>query len=497
MFNKTSPAIALSAIALLAPLCASAQWTPQATQLLNFCLANPNDCSISINHISGGWQKDYHGTRLNVLASTFKLVPLIAYGEAVASGRLNPNTVVSRDQWAEFWTGQDGGALSKAWNRLGQPQTVTLDQMAGAMIQESDNATPDYLLDKLGAGAMQDVIARYAPGYLDTPESIGAMFTAWMGMPGSPFTGATYLADDSGMGAFGYHQKLDGLFSYLHDPAHVQAQRTFVCATLPWQAPPPSCTFGSGITEAVQRALLTGYFPESNTRTYTQLMTGLLKRNLLPQHVQSVIEPHLEWWLSTPTGQGFRRYGAKGGSLGTAQGYAVLTWTSYVETTQGAEAVVTIHLRDSAYGSNILQALGPGMAHFADALVEDPAFAASVRSQLPEDAPLPDLIPRVTYVESDFPKGKPTQLKVLNIGTAATTRATTLAVYLAPTSQIPPNAAPSFTFLVPPLAPGREVDFKITRDFGQYIITVVDPQNLIVESDKQNNIQYEKSFALK
>ena len=70
-----------------------------------------------------------------------------------------------------------------------------------------------------------------------------------------------------------------------------------------------------------------------------------------------------------------------------------------------------------------------------------------------------------------------------------------MAVYLAPTSQIPPNATPSFTFLVPPLAPGREVDFKITRDFGGYIITVVDPQNLIVESYKQNNIQYEKSWA--
>jgi hypothetical protein len=510
---------------LLTPLRAFGQWTPQATELLNYCLANPDNCSISINHITGGWRSDYHGTRLNVLASTFKVVPLIAYGKAVGSGQINPQTVVSRDQWAEFWTGQDGGALSSAWNSLGQPQNVTLDQMVGAMMRYSDNATPDYLLDKLGADAMQKVITVYfidsakerlpGPFYVDSPKSIGALFTSWMGTPTAPLAGAANVTDYSGIEPFGYRKELDSLFTSLHNPSVVQAQRNFVCAAPPWQPAPPPCTFGSGITEPVHRALETGYFPKSNTRTYTELMTGLLERNLLPPHVQAVVEPHLEWWLNAGAGQTFRRYGAKGGSLGTGLGpcsalpsgcLTVLTWTTYVETQQnapgsshGVQAVVTIQLRDPVLGSNALPALIPGVQHFADALVLDPAFAATVRAELPNDPPLPDLIARITALGPDRAgKFSPTRIEVLNIGTADTSRSTLLSLFFSTSSTPPPGAIPVDTAVIPPLRPGGSTSFTFNLNHGgQFLISVVDPQNLIVESDKQNNVQYEKLWELR
>jgi len=519
-----SAEMALLAVTLLTPFRAFGQWTPQATTLLNYCRQNPNNCSMSINHITGGWRRNYNGTRLNVLASTFKIVPLIAYGEAVARAQMNPQTMVSRDQWAEFWTGQDGNALRDAWIRLGQPQSVTLDQMVGAMLIESDNATPDYLLDKLGEGAMQQVITGYfidsgkerlpGPFYVDPPESIGALYTSWMGTPTAPLTGALNIADYSGIESFGYRKQLSGLFSALHDPARVQAQRSFVCQTLPWQTPPPSCTFGSGITEPVHRALTTGYFPKSNTRTYTELMTRLLEKNLLPQRVQAVVEPHLEWRLSTKDGQGFRRYGAKGGSFGTGLGVCsappncltVLTWTAYVETQQnvpgtnhGYQAVVTIQLRDPVNGSNALQALSPGVKHFADAIVLDPAFAATVFNQLPDDPPLPDLIARITDLgPDDAGKFRPTKIEVLNIGTAATKQATQLSVFLSNGSQINPGDAPAYTFQIHPLRPGGVVTFTFNLiQRGKFVIVVVDPHNLIEESDKQNNVQYEQLLWLK
>ncbi|HKA02108.1 MAG TPA: serine hydrolase, partial [Candidatus Solibacter sp.] len=479
-------ATTIFALTLFTPRQVSAQWTPQATEVLNYCLLNSNNCSISVNHITGGWRRNYHGTRLNVLASDFKLIPLIAYGEAVAGGRVSPKQTVSRDQWAKFWTGQDGGALNAAWNRFGQPLTVTLDQMVNAMLRESDNATPDFLLDLLGPTAMQDAINRHVPGYVDTPQSIAGLFTSWMGDPASPFSGSVNTLDYSGIESYGYRKEVGGLFSMLHDPAAVQAQRTFVCATLPWQTPPPSCTFGSGITEQVQRPLETGYFPKSNTRTYTDLMTGLLNRNLLHPAVQAVIEPHLEWRLATATGQTFRRYGAKGGSLATGQGYAVLTWTCYAETQQnapgsnrGTEVVVSIQLKDPVLGSNALQALIPGVTHFADALALDPLFAAIVRTGLADDAPLPDLIARIDTLGPDIPRGTPTHVQVLNIGTAPTQRPTTLSLYLSNTSTLTPGAAANFSATVPPLRPGQSIThtFQITN--GKFLITVVDPQNLI------------------
>ncbi|MDI9951641.1 serine hydrolase [Rhodococcus sp. IEGM 1305] len=52
----------------------------------------------------------------------------------------------------------DGGAHPKALQRLGVTEpddTVTLEQMVTAMIQESDNAVPDYLRDRLGDAAAQ------------------------------------------------------------------------------------------------------------------------------------------------------------------------------------------------------------------------------------------------------------------------------------------------------------------------------------------------------
>ena len=51
--------------------------------VLDFCIAHPQNCSISVNHLSDKWEAHYHGSRLNVIASMINIVPLIAYGEAV------------------------------------------------------------------------------------------------------------------------------------------------------------------------------------------------------------------------------------------------------------------------------------------------------------------------------------------------------------------------------------------------------------------------------
>jgi hypothetical protein len=57
----------------------------------------------------------------------------------------------------------EGGAHPKALQRLGVTEpdaTVTLEQMVTAMIQESDNAVPDYLRDRLGDAALADAAAQ-------------------------------------------------------------------------------------------------------------------------------------------------------------------------------------------------------------------------------------------------------------------------------------------------------------------------------------------------
>ena len=100
---KTTSSASRYAMALIPALLgatASAATTADSRKVLDFCLAHPDNCSISVNHLSDKWEAHYHGNRLNVLASTLKIVPLIAYGEAVSQRKLDPNTKVNRDDWA-------------------------------------------------------------------------------------------------------------------------------------------------------------------------------------------------------------------------------------------------------------------------------------------------------------------------------------------------------------------------------------------------------------
>jgi beta-lactamase class A len=147
--------------------------TTEARNLLDFCLHHPEACSISVdyNKSGRGYRIDYNGTRLNPLASTVKIIDLLAYAEAVNERNIeihhiNPAEAVKLDDWARFWIGQDGGALGQAYARFSAglatpPTTVTNDQIVSAMIQESDNAAPDYLLNKLGPFFMAETVRRF------------------------------------------------------------------------------------------------------------------------------------------------------------------------------------------------------------------------------------------------------------------------------------------------------------------------------------------------
>ena len=145
-------------------------------QLLEFCVANSERCSISVNHLSEGWQRHLQADRLNAIASTYKLVTLLEYAQRAADGRIQPTRRLSRDHWTRFWIGADGeelhptstgpivdadgrtyqisradgrrltGSLRRSWEYLRRPPRVTLDDLAGVMIRFSDNAAPDWFL---------------------------------------------------------------------------------------------------------------------------------------------------------------------------------------------------------------------------------------------------------------------------------------------------------------------------------------------------------------
>ena len=106
------------------------------------------------------------------------MVHLAAYARAVASGELDPAEPVPLSEWERWYLpNTDGGAHPKALQRLGVTEpddTVTLEQMVTAMIQESDNAVPDYLRDRLGDAALADAAAQAGWDDLEVPTLLGS-----------------------------------------------------------------------------------------------------------------------------------------------------------------------------------------------------------------------------------------------------------------------------------------------------------------------------------
>ncbi|RZQ59430.1 serine hydrolase [Amycolatopsis suaedae] len=108
----------------------------------------------------------------HLLASTVKVVHLAAYATAVAEGRLDPAEPVRLGDWDNHYPYVgDGGAHLQALTALGIPygdlgtaldpdRTVSLDTLAAAMIDFSDNAAPDYLRRRLGESALHRAAAR-------------------------------------------------------------------------------------------------------------------------------------------------------------------------------------------------------------------------------------------------------------------------------------------------------------------------------------------------
>ncbi|OZC74379.1 serine hydrolase [Rhodococcoides fascians] len=124
----------------------------------------PESVSLLVDDGSGR-TVEHRAEEQQPLASAVKVVHLGAYARAVAAGELDPDEQVPLLDWERWYVpGTDGGAHPAALERLGIASdgtsatdlagTVRLDDIVSAMIQESDNAAPDYLRYRLGDDAL-------------------------------------------------------------------------------------------------------------------------------------------------------------------------------------------------------------------------------------------------------------------------------------------------------------------------------------------------------
>lgn len=357
---------------------------PREQALLRYCEANQGNCALSVAFEGSDgtrWERHLNGDRRQVTASTYKTLMLIAYAQAVADGVLDPNQVLDREEWGRFAIRFDANAMNALYERLGQPQSVTLDQIMEGMMRESDNAAPDWLLNELGPEQINAVFEQYVDGFHDLPIPINAFIMLLNGRVSEPGAVNRIVAQyPTGLDDPAWRNELFALFNgQMQNPQYMQQARNFLCVALPWLAPPNPCTFGGQGTVQSIRSYLGGHFTRTTSRSMLKLTQGLLDRSLLPADLQAEFEPRFEWIMQTGDfDQRFSRYGFKGGSFSPSN---ICNSHGYAETLDGDRISYAFYIQNSLHSCGV----GLFAAPFQQALAEDPGFRELLRSDIAFD----------------------------------------------------------------------------------------------------------------
>lgn len=259
------------------------------------------------------------------LASTKKVLLLAAYARAVSLGLLASDEAVLIADWEAYYLpGEDGGAHSEAltWLKIPQDdygfaldphQTVTLDQMMAVMIRFSDNAAPDYLIEKLGDQFLADTVELAGMTRQDLPLTACGLSLSWESHESGPLTEARvqFLA---GLSPEAFRAEVFRLTERFKDPV-------WKLTEFEWRL-----AGNSTFNPAIEIKAIDALAEHGTVRDYTTLLSRVLSGRFVSPVVCQLIRKHLEWPMEIPEiRQGFAALGEKGGSFGAG----VLTDTLY------------------------------------------------------------------------------------------------------------------------------------------------------------------------
>ena len=253
--------------------------------------------------------------QLMPLASTKKILILAAYAQAVAAGEIDPKTEVPIADWDHYHLpGVNGGAHIHALSdlqietdekgyALDPTATVTLDDIAFAMINSSDNAAPDFLLDLLGADAVEQMMLTAGL----TPEPIlpfAGMILTWQNSE-SPRLTKDALAELTALDRDAYVDLVwETQEKFINEPWGI-AERDW------WRH--EKSTSNPHRLEMIAANQLDG---QGTARTFAQIMAGVVTNTFVSAEVSTIMQQHLSWPMEFPGNQAnFETLGSKGGSL--------------------------------------------------------------------------------------------------------------------------------------------------------------------------------------
>lgn len=248
------------------------------------------------------------------LASTMKIVLLAAYAREAARGRLDPNLRITLADWERnYLPGTDGDAHVRALAALGLPADeygfaqdpqarVSLEQMVRAMIEFSDNAAADWLIERLGAAVGGTIADAGMRGQEPILSPLG-IFLSWNNHEQGALS-ERRLSQLRRMSDEEYASEVRRLHDAFQQPA--------------WRLAEFQWRLQDGPSRDRRLAGLAGeaFLPRGTARDYARMMGRVLTGTFISPEVCETMRRHLEWPMQSPAvSELFTAFGNKGGSF--------------------------------------------------------------------------------------------------------------------------------------------------------------------------------------
>jgi predicted small secreted protein len=339
---------------------------------LDYLTAYPDEFSLVAYWTDAPERGIYHQPQTpRPLASTMKILVLTEYARQAEAGLLDPDERVPLDSLTTYhFPLTDAGAHRSAVRRLRregrvEDGAVALDDVALAMIRHSSNAATDYLIARLGRGAVERAPERMAVPGADVPLPISGLFLGWdaRGTPVPPEEAFAYAA----------RLRSDAAFRRRHK------------ALLPLM--PIRLSYAEQRRNG--RAL-----PAGTAEGYADLMARIYAGTLLSDSVSARVRRVLAWPMEQAwTREHYEAFGTKGGGVA-----GVLTRALFARPrsdTRGgagghdpeAGVVLALFVENLPRGAWEQVIYGGTFSAFTNRMLTDPTFFERVRSRIAAVAP--------------------------------------------------------------------------------------------------------------
>jgi D-alanyl-D-alanine carboxypeptidase len=350
-----------------------------AADILAYLQAHPEQFSLASYAVEAPQAGIFcQADKLMPLASSAKLLVLYAYAARVASGEFKPEERLPLATLEMCWlVGTDGGAHAAAIKELrdhgaiAADETISLHDVAWAMMVHSDNACADYLIDRIGADNIQAV-----PAELGLPEQEGTLpytglYLSW-GNPDQTDLPAQRLARYEAMPRDTYRALSVSLLKRFKQDADFHRR-----ASAWWTSPQNTVTLAD-------QAAFAQLCARGTARGYASLMAKIYQDNLPVAGAAPVMRELLEWPMKdAATAQKFDALGTKGGTM-----MGVLTGNWFSKLKAAPQAHVSSLFLDHLPGPIFMDlAASFAQQRFELKLLTDDAFFVQVRTALKGAAP--------------------------------------------------------------------------------------------------------------